>query len=524
MSALVAASLIPESGRMSADHLREAASLIAMRRIILPLVLVGCGRPEGDQSAARRTLVVAYGADEFPLTSNRERLGRYPLNAGVCEPLVRLERDFTLVPALAARWESHGPGAVRFVLRSDVTFSDGTPFDARAVATTLGQAARTRTGYSFLSDSSVRVIDDTTLDVRPERENRRLVEQLVHPTYGIFQPGSDPARRPVCTGPFRLAEYVPHDHLTVVRNDRYRGERARLDTVIFRFIPDETTRTLALRSGDVDAIVDVGPSNAIALARAPGLRVVTAPPGAVIVMYMNLHGAAPYHQLRDVGLRRAVAMAIDRRTLAQHVLGGGGGAALVATVNPPSVLGTDAALVRGVPYDPDGAIRALRGRRRALTLIANPGAIDRATMEYVQAQLARVGIDVAIEQLDAAAFESRLNSGAFDLDLELPNQNDANPAFLLALRWYSGSDTRSAAFTHASPRFDTLVEHALSATTDDAARRAAAEAMHQLVDVEVGAIPLAGISRIYAMTDRVRGFVPHPSRMNQDWSTVWLAP
>lgn len=525
MSALIAAPVIPESGRVSADHLREAASLIVIRRIILPLVLVGCGHPEGDQSAGRRTLVVAYGADEFPVTSNRERLGRYPLNAGICESLVRLERDFTVVPALAARWESHGPGAVRFVLRSDVTFSDGTPFDARAVATTLAQAVRTRIGYSFLSDSSVRVIDDTTLDVRPERENRRLVEQLVHPTYGVFKPGSDPARRPVCTGPFRLAEYVPHDHLTVVRNDRYRGERARLDTVIFRFIADETTRTLALRSGDVDAIVDVGRSNAIALARAPGLRVVTAPPGAVIVMYMNLHGAAPYHQLRDVGLRRAVAMAIDRRTLAEHVLGGsGGGVALVATVNPPSVLGTDAALVRGIPHDPHGAIRVLRGRRRALTLIANPSTIDRATMEYVQAQLARVGIDLAIEQLDAAAFESRLNSGAFDLDLELPSQNDANPAFLLALRWYSGSDTRSAAFTHASPRFDTLVEHALSAMTVNDARRAAAEAMHQLVDVEVGAIPLAGISRIYAMTHRVRGFVPHPARLSQDWSTVWLAP
>ena len=206
------------------------------------------------------------------------------------------------------------------------------------------------------------------------------------------------------------------------------------------------------------------------------------------------------------------------------MLGGGGRAALVATVNPPSVLGAHGSLVHGVPYDPSAATRALHSRRRSLTLIANPTSIDRATLEYVQAQLARVGIDVVVEQLDAAAFESRLNSGAFDLDLELPNQNDANPAFLLALRWYSKSSTRSAAFTHASPRFDALVERALAATTDDDARRAAAEAMHQLVDVEVGAVPLAGVSRIYAMTERVRGFVPHPSRLMQDWSAVWLAP
>ena len=497
-----------------------------MRLVLLPLllelVLTGCDSPKGDAVADRRTLVVAFGADEFPLIANRERLGRYPLNAGICEPLVKLTRDFMVAPALAVRWERHEPGAVRFILQRGVTFSNGAPLNAHAVALTLARVARSRIDFSFLADSSVNVVDDTTLDVRPARMNRRLVDQLVHQVYDILAPGSDPTRQPVCTGPFRLVDYVAHSHLTVVRNERYRGERARLDTLVFRFIPDETTRTLALRSGEVDVIFDVGRANASALERAPNLRVVTAPPGAVMVMYMNLNGEAPYSQLRDSSLRRAVATAIDRNTFVQQVLGGGS-AALVATVNPPSVLGAYASLVQGVPYNPQAATRALQGRRRSLTLIANPSSIDRATVEYVQAQLAQVGIDVAVERLDAAAYESRLNSGAFDLDLELPSQNDANPAFLLALRWYSRSSTRSVAFTHASPRYDALVERALAATTDDDARRAAAEAMHQLVDVEVGAVPLAGVSRIYAMNRRVRGFVPHPSRLNQDWSTVWVA-
>ena len=494
-----------------------------MRRVALCLALAACGSCGAPSSPARRTLVVAYGTDEYPVTLNKERLGRYPLNAGLCEPLVRLARDFTVAPALATRWERREPNEVRFTLRSGVTFSDGTPFTARAVAQTLAHATRTRIDYSSLADTSVRVVDDSTLDLRPARVNRRLVEQLVHPTYGVFKPGSDPARHPICTGPFQLVDYVAHDHLTVARNEHYRGEKARLDTIVFRFIPDETTRTLALRSHDVDAIIDVGASNAAAVGRVPGLSIVTAPPGAVLVSYMNLNGLAPYHQLRDPILRRAVAMAIDRRTLVTRVLGAGS-AALVSTVNPPTVLGPYASQVVGVPFDTTAARLALHGKRRTLSLIANPSSIDRATVEFVQAQLARVGIDVRVEQLDAAAFESRLNSGAFDLDLELPSQNDANPAFLLALRWYSKSSTRSATFTHASPQFDALVERALAATTDDDARRAAAEAMHQLVDVEVGAIPLAGISRLYAMSDRVRGFVPHPSRLNQDWSSVWLAP
>ena len=78
--------------------------------------------------------------------------------------------------------------------------------DARAVARTLARVART--DFSFLADSSVRVVDDTTLEVRPAQMNRRLVEQLGHQIYDVVAPGSDPTSRPVCTGSFRLVDYV----------------------------------------------------------------------------------------------------------------------------------------------------------------------------------------------------------------------------------------------------------------------------------------------------------------------------
>lgn len=71
--------------------------------------------------------------------------------------------------------------------------------------------------------------------------------------------------------------------------------------------------------------------------------------------------------------------------------------------------------------------------------------------------------------------------------------------------------------------FDSLVEVALAVPESNDARRMAAEAMHELVDRQVAAIPLAGIYRIYAMSDPVQGFQPHPSKTNQWWNTVWLA-
>ena len=156
-------------------------------------------------------------------------------------------------------------------------------------------------------------------------------------------------------------------------------------------------------------------------------------------------------------------------------------------------------------------------------MIVQPNTVDRSISEYVQAQLAKVGIPVRIEELDPAAYESRLNSGAFDIDIEIPSQNDANPAFLLALRWYSKSNVRSAPFMLAGPRFDSLVSLSLSTPDRDSSQSWAAEAMHELVDIETAAIPLAGIYRIYAVSSNLHGLDPHPSRINQSWNTVWMS-
>lgn len=506
----------------------------------LAAVLAACEQAEvasagAPQPAERQELVVAAGADEFMLEAYRERLGIHPLHAGICEPLVRLSHDFLVEPALATRWEYVGDNTFRFTLRRGVRFHDGQPLDAAAVKQALDRVAGT-IRHSYLEGESVRIVNDSTVEIRPARPNLRLVEQLVHPTYSIYAPGSDPSVRPVCTGPFRFHEYLRDDRLTVVRNPEYWGEPARLERLSFRFIPDENTRALALRSGEVDAIFDVNRSMVASLEAARGIQVVTAPPGGVILMYINVQGSPPHDLLREQVLRRAMALAIDRRGLVEQILEGR--AKQVHTVNPPAVLGEYARQIAGIPHDPDearrildgagwrvgrGGVRSREGRPLSLLLIPQPGSIDPAVAQYVQAQLAQVGIQVRIEQLDPGAFTSRLNSGQFDLDIELPNQNDANPAFLLSLRWYPPANVRSAVYMAPGPHYDMRVERALGATSHQEARQRAAEAMQLLLDEEVAAIPLAGVYRIYALKEQVQGFTPHPSRANQEWTSVWVA-
>lgn len=198
--------------------------------------------------------------------------------------------------------------------------------------------------------------------------------------------------------------------------------------------------------------------------------------------------------LADPDLRRAVAMSMDRESFVEGVLGGN--AAVVDTVAPPAVLGEHADMVEGIDYDPEGAATLLDeagwelgpdGVRtqdgRALELDVVFARVDLSTVEFVQAQLREVGIVANILQLDPGAYIERLNSGDYDLDISLPSQNDANPAFLMSLRWYSKASGENAQFISPGPdtRFEELIDASQVETVPDELQRLAAEAMHELV-------------------------------------------
>ncbi len=243
--------------------------------ILAGLLTVACGGgDEGGGSATEQEtrqatpagvqeLVVGYGGDPWVDASegDQKRLPNYPLNADVCETLVRLTPDFEVAESLASDWELVGDNTFRFTLKDEPRFSDGSPLDAEAVKYTLDYtvAEPPTSGLSFLGPDSTKVIDERTVEVTPTRPNLRLVEQINHPTYAVLAPGSDPLNdpQPTCTGPFEVTEYVENERLVVERNDDYWDTPAKLDKITFRFIPDDTTRTLALQNGDVDLITDV---------------------------------------------------------------------------------------------------------------------------------------------------------------------------------------------------------------------------------------------------------------------------
>lgn len=534
--------------RNSLTRLALLRTSMAVGALALATLLGACGGDgggESDEGATPQrggTLIVGAGEDSYETKGAEADVGQYPLNANIFEGLVRMDEDYAIVPALATEWEFKAPNTWRFTLRQGVKFHDGTPFDAKAVKYTFDRVAETGGGTLGLGPKSTKIVDDFTVEVTPKFENRRLVEQAVHPSYSIIAPGSNPGTKPIGTGPFRFTSYKKQEEIAVARFDGYWGEKALLDGIRFRFLPEANARRLALEAGEVDLILDV-PREAVESLKSKDFTIVTSPVGAYSALYQNISGKKGYTILQDPAVRHAIAYGFDREALVAGVLEGL--AADEQTMIPARLLGEEnAGKVEGYSYDPDRArkllddagwtaagegIRSKDGKKLELELVNGfpSSQTHGAVPEYLQGELAKVGIGIKIVKTpDTASYEERLASGEGDLWIEQGSQNDANPAFLPALLFWSVGlfgDIGYQPLFAPGKAFDELVVKALAGPDSDEVKSIVADAMSVLIDDEAVVTPLAGIYRINGMKTKVKQFEAQPSGLQVRYEQVFLA-
>lgn len=491
---------------------------------------------EGDALPPDEQILTVATPGDVYVTRDRVMLGIWPDNPNVCETLVTMDHDFQTQPGLATDWEYRGDNTFRFNLREGVVFHNGAPLDAEAVRYSMNRVVEEDlTLTTFLGPDAATVVDELTVDITTTQPNLRLPTQLVHNFFSIVAPGTDPVDEPVCTGPFQFVDYEPNQQLVVERYDDYWGEPAKLQQMEFRFIPDANTRRLALESGDVDVIYDL-PLQQVEDARArPGLQVAAPPPGAVYVASLNVNGQEPHTILQDREVRRALALSLDQEAVVEQLFDGN--AEVVNTVAPPSILGDAGPEIEGFDTDveeaadileaagwqegPDG-IRVRDGRPLSLVMLAQFD-VNPELMPFLQAQAREAGIDLQLDLApDAGIYADKIAAGAFDIDLNYFNQNDANPARIVTLFWYGEQDSERVTYTNPGEEFDALIRESLDATEPEAATRAATEATKVLVDEEVAAIPISSFPFFYGLASNVTGFDPHPSVNDLEWTDVQL--
>jgi len=197
------------------------------------------------------------------------------------DSLVWQPKPSEFIPGLAAKWEiSPTADQYTFHLRTDVTFHDGTPFNADAVKLTLDRIVnpdlKSQTAFSLIGpyDGST-VTDPSTVVVKFKSPYAPFLDSLAQPYLAPVSPtavqkyGKDFGNNPVGTGPFKFDSYKTDSVLRMVRNSDYKWAPAMfghqgpsyLDAISWRIIPEPATRLAALKSGEVSFIQDVPPQD-----------------------------------------------------------------------------------------------------------------------------------------------------------------------------------------------------------------------------------------------------------------------
>src|SRR2546430_15435516 len=237
-----------------------------MRRPLIglfALALIAALVASADAQKRGGTLTIVRPTDPVSLHPNLEHAATGAwVYFNMLERLLRRDDNMQVEPALAASYEVMSPTKVRFKLRPGVKFHDGTPFNAEAVKFTFDRALNGKPPARWASLagslSGAEVVDNLTVDVVTKEPYGPILRTLAMYCMGIVSPtavqkmGADFSRAPVGTGPFKFVEGKTNTHVIIERNPDYWGDKALVDRVVFKVVPEEGARMIALQTGDAD--------------------------------------------------------------------------------------------------------------------------------------------------------------------------------------------------------------------------------------------------------------------------------
>ena len=284
-------------------------------------------------SAQHLRIGLAEDPDILDPTLARTFVGRIVFSS-ICDKLIDITPDLKVVPQLATTYEVAGDGkSVSMKLRQGVTFHDGEKFDAAAVKFNI-ERHKTMPGTNRRGElapvASVDVVDPMTARLNLSAPFAPLLAALTDRAGMMVSPqaaqaaGDKFAAHPVCSGPYRFVERVPQDRIVLERYPNYWNKAAiAFEKVTYTPIPDASVRLANLRSGQLDFIERVAPSDMEGIAKEKKLKTLSFPEIGYQGITINIGKSdrAKQNPLgRDAKVREAFELSLDRAGLVQVVM------------------------------------------------------------------------------------------------------------------------------------------------------------------------------------------------------------
>lgn len=501
--------------------------------VAVAFVYGGLSPASGGPAAPTRggSLIIAQGTDATTLDGH---MYTDSPTASIMEHMIETLFEFTpegrIVPRLATAFTVSPDGKTWTVkIRTGIRFHDGTPFNAEAVKFNLDRVLdpATRAPWRFLIDriTEVTVVDDTTVRLVTAAPFAPMLSHLAHSGTGIQSPtairrlGADYSRSPVGTGPFKFKEWVRGDRVVMTRNDDYWGEKAYLDELVFRAIPDDGARVLAMEGGAVHVAVRVPPRDIERLAGVRGVRVDHTT--SVRTIYVAFNTQRP--PFNDKRVRQAFNYAINKVAIVGTSTPPRGALAGTARVSDapiaPNVQGYSPIMTYEADLDRARALLAEAGHARGLTVT-----FHHPTGRYVRDAEIAAGIQALLRRVGVEARLVTMEFGTYVATIRGPRAIDEIQMSMLGWGTITGdADYGLYALFHSSqwpPQFNTafyknervdaLLEQGRS-TMDQAARnRLYRDAMRIIMD-DAPWLFLHSESQVTGIRAEVQGLIVHPT-------------
>lgn len=322
-------------------------------------------------------------------------------------------------------------------------------------------------------------------------------------------------QKPIGTGPFLLSEWVKDDHILLTRNDSYWNGPHPLDSVLFKIIPEDTSRIAALQAGEIDLALNLPVSGLRQLEGADGITTISTPGLRKFATFFDAKDADAA-TLSDPKVRLALNMAVDKEAITESLLEGAA-TPLQGQWQTEGEPGFNPDLSM-IPYDPDGARALLAeagfpdGFELQLTYTVGRYPQDKELGEVVSSYIGEIGITVNQRPLEYGTFSSAQDEGTVG-------------THQWGLLYPPDAVFNFRTFVQGSPyeyvvlpdEFTTVVNEA-SQTTDPIAQQELFIRASEIMAEEVPLLLLHVPNDNYGMSDQVEGFTPRRDQV------LWIFP
>ncbi len=506
----------------------------SLRRIVV--ALLACASFFAH-AAAPDEITTAWPVNVGPLNPHLYTPNQLFAQSMVYEPLVKYQADGSVTPWLAKSWTHSADGKTwTFILRNDVTFSNGEVFDAPAAAENFRVVLDNRQRHAWLELVNqivdVKALSKTALQITLKDAYYPFLQELALPRpFRFIAPSQfkhnetmNGINAPIGTGPWVLKASKLNQYDVLVRNEHYWGEKPQIKKITVKVIPDPTTRAVAFETGDIDLLYGnegLLPLDTFArFSHNPDYHTQLSAPVETVMLALN-SAKAPTNELL---VREALNYSVNKKSLIDNALYGT--QQVADTLFSSTVPYADLHL-KPRQYDPQQASALLEKagwklpagksiREKAGTPLhielayIGTDALSKSMAEIVQADMRKIGVDVALTGEEESSIYARMRDGRFGMIFSRTWGAPYDPhAFMSSMRVPSHADYQAQLGLPDKAQIDREIGDVLT-TTDEAQRKSLYRDILTRLHNEAVYLPISYMSMMVVAKPAL-GTLPYPA-------------